>query len=70
MTYTSRLTKDFSENEDKNHANEESGLLSSSTNTGVTNNTNSEASSKTSETDSQTSTELNETLRKGHCLLN
>lgn len=36
-----RLTQDFSENENQNHSDIETGLLSSSTNTGVTDNTNS-----------------------------
>lgn len=55
------LTKDFGENEDKNHSDEESGLLSSTTDTSVTNNTDGETSSETSKTDGETSTELDET---------
>lgn len=35
------LTQDFSKNENQNHSDIETGLLSSSTDTGVTNNTNS-----------------------------
>jgi hypothetical protein len=54
-------TKDFSENEDENHADEESGLLSGTTDTGVTNNTDGETSGKTSKTDGETGTELDET---------
>jgi hypothetical protein len=56
-----RLTEDFSENEDENHADEESGLLSGTTDTGVTNNTDGETSGKTSETDGETGTKLDET---------
>lgn len=54
------LTQDFGENENKNHADEESGLLSSSTDTSITDNTNCETSSETSKTDGETSTELDE----------
>ena len=61
MTYALRLTKDFGENEDKNHADEESGLLGGTTDTGVTNNTDGETSGKTSKTDGETGTELDET---------
>jgi len=61
-------TQDFGENENQNHADEETGLLSSSTDTGVTNDTNGETSSETSETDRQTSTELDETSVEGHLL--
>jgi hypothetical protein len=53
-------TQDFSENENQNHADEQTGLLSSSANTSITDNTNGKASSKTGETDGKTSTELNE----------
>lgn len=38
-----RLTQDFSENENQNHSDVEAGLLSSSTNTGVTDDTNSKS---------------------------
>lgn len=54
-------TQDFSENENQNHSDEETGLLSSSSHTGITDNTNGKAGSKTSETDRETSTELDET---------
>jgi hypothetical protein len=57
---TGTRTQDFGENENKNHADEETGLLSGSSDTSITDNTNSETSSKTSETDGKTSTELNE----------
>jgi len=62
-------TQDFGENQNQNHADEETGLLSSSSNTSITNNTNSETSGKTSKTDGQTSTELNEASVKGQVLL-
>lgn len=62
-------TQDFGENENQNHADEKTRLLSTSTDTGVTNNTNSETSSETSETDSETSTELNETGVQAELLL-
>lgn len=54
-------TQNFGENENKNHANEESRLLSGTTDTSITNDTNSETSCKTGETDGETSTELDET---------
>lgn len=60
VTCCARLTQDFSENENQNHADEETGLLSGSSDTSITNNTDGEAGSKTSQTDSQTSTELDE----------
>jgi hypothetical protein len=48
------------------HSDEQPGLLSSTTNTSVTDDTNGEASGKTSETDGETSAELNEALCQGH----
>lgn len=54
-------TQDFGENENKNHADEESGLLRSASDTSVTDNTDGETSSHTGKTDGKTSTELNET---------
>jgi hypothetical protein len=62
-------TQDFGENQNQNHADEQTGLLSSASDTGVTNNTNSETSGKTSKTDRQTSTELDEASVKGQVLL-
>jgi hypothetical protein len=53
-------TQDFSENENQNHSDIESGLLSCSANTCVTDNTNGKTSCHTSQTDSETSSELNE----------
>jgi len=61
-------TQDFSENENQDHANEESGLLSSTTDTSITNDTDGEASSKTSQTDGQTGAKLYE-AREKWCLL-
>lgn len=63
------LTQNFGENENENHADEESGLLSSTTDTGVTNNTDRKTSSHTGKTDSETSTELNETSVEGVAIL-
>lgn len=40
-----RLTQDFSENENQDHSDVKTGLLSSSTDTGVTDNTNSKTES-------------------------
>lgn len=60
-----KLTEDFSENEDKNHADKESGLLSSTTDTSITDNTDGETGGKTSKTDGETSTELDETSVEG-----
>lgn len=62
-------TQNFSENEDQNHADKQTRLLSCATNTSVTDNTNGETSSETSETDSETSTELDETCVKRELLL-
>lgn len=64
-----RRTQDFSENENKNHADEETGLLGSSSNTSITNNTNGETCSETSKSDGETSTELNETSEQRKILL-
>merc|ERR1712107_659670 len=54
-------TESLRENEDQNHTDEKLGLLSSGTNTSVTNNTNSNTSGKTRETDTKTSTQVSET---------
>ena len=62
-------TQDFGENENKNHADEETGLLSSSSNTSITNNTNGKTGSETSKSDGETSTELNETSEQRKVLL-
>ena len=52
------------------HSDEKTRLLRGTTNTSITDDADSEASSKTSETDRQTCTELNETLVQGHLQLN
>ncbi|KAK1253666.1 hypothetical protein MKX07_001743 [Trichoderma sp. CBMAI-0711] len=52
-----------------NHSNEEARLLSSSTDTGITDNTNGKTSSETSKTDGETSTELDETSVQREILL-
>lgn len=64
-----KRTQDFSENENKNHSDEESGLLSGTTDTSITNDTNSETGSETSKTDRETGTELDETGEEGKLLL-
>lgn len=62
-------TEDFSENENQNHSDEETGLLGSSSDTSITDNTNGETSGETSKTDGETSTELNEASEQGKILL-
>jgi hypothetical protein len=54
------LTQDFSENENQNHSDEQPGLLSGSSYTSVTDNTDGETSSHTRQTDRETGTELDE----------
>lgn len=53
-------TQDFSENEDQNHTDEQSGLLGSTTDTGITDDTDGETGGQTGESYSQTSTEMDE----------
>ncbi len=67
--FRQKLTQDFGENENQNHSDKEAGLLGSSSDTSVTNNTNGKASGKTSKTDRQTSTELDETSVQRKLLL-
>lgn len=62
-------TQDFGENENQNHSNKETRLLSGSTDTGITDDTNGKASSETSKTDRETSTELDETSVQREILL-
>ena len=64
-----KRTQDFSENEDQNHADEQSWLLSGTTHTSVTDNANGEASSKTCKTDRQTSAKLDEASEQRRLLL-
>jgi hypothetical protein len=61
-------TQDFSENENQNHSDIESGLLSCSANTCVTDNTNGKTSCHTSQTDGETCSQLNETSVQGDLL--
>ncbi len=63
------LTQNFGENENQDHADEKSWLLSSSSDTSVTHDTNGKSGSQTSETDSETGTELNEACEEGIILL-
>ncbi len=53
-------TQDFGENEDKNHADEQPGLLGSSSHTSVTDDSNGKSGSHTRKTDGQTGAELDE----------
>lgn len=62
-------TQDFGENKDQDHADKQPGLLGSTTNTSITDNSDSETSSHTSKTDSETGTELNEVLEERRVLL-
>jgi hypothetical protein len=62
-------TQNFGENEDKNHSDEEPGLLGSSADTSITDNADGETSSHTGKTDSETSTELDEVGEEGRVLL-
>ena len=63
------LTQNFGENENQDHADEKSWLLSSSTDTSVTDDTNGETGGQTSEADGETGTELDETSEETVVLL-
>ena len=63
------LTQDFGENEDKDHADEESGLLSSASHTSISNNADSKAGGQTRQADAETSAELEEGSKQGQILL-
>ena len=63
-------TQNFSENEDKNHADEEPGLLSRAAHTGVTDYADCKPGCETSETDGEAGAELGEALREGHVGVN
>ena len=54
-------TKDLGENEDEDHADEETRLLSRSSDSGVTHNANGVSGSKTRQADGQTSSQMYET---------
>ena len=62
-------TQDFGENENKNHADEETRLLGGTPDTGITDDTNGEARGETGETDRETGTELDKGSVEGHDLL-
>lgn len=68
-TVIARLTQDFGENEDKNHSDEETGLLRGSSDTSITDNANGETGSETGKTDGQTGTELDEAREERDVLL-
>lgn len=53
-------------NEDQDHTNEEPGLLGSSSDTSVTNDSNGESGGETGETDGETSSKLDESGVEGH----
>ena len=59
-------TQNLGENEDKDHADEETRLLGGTTDTGVTDNTDSKPSGQTGQTDRETSTELDEACVERH----
>lgn len=61
MSSGAKLTQDFGEDENQNHADKETGLLSSSSDTSVTDDADGEACSKTGQTDRETCTKLDET---------
>lgn len=63
------LTQDFGKNKNQNHSDEETGLLGSSSDTSITNNTDGKTSSETSETDRETGTKLNEASVEREILL-
>jgi hypothetical protein len=67
--FREQLTQDFCENENQNHADKETGLLGSSSDTGIADNTNGEPGGKTSKTDRQPSTELDESSIQRKLLL-
>lgn len=54
-------TQNFGKNQDQNHTNEQSWLLGGTSDTGITDDTNSKAGSQTGQTDGQTGTQLDET---------
>jgi hypothetical protein len=62
-------TQDFGENEDKNHSDEESGLLCGSADTSIADDSDGETSSHTRETDGETGAELDEVGEEGRVLL-
>jgi len=63
------LTQDFGENENQNHADEETRLLGSATDASIADDADGKASSQTGETDGETGAELDEPLVERHDLL-
>ena len=61
-------TQDFGENENQNHSDEQPGLLGSSSDTSISNDSDSETSSHTRKTDGKTSAKLNEALEERNVL--
>ena len=61
--------QDFSKNENKNHTDVQTWLLSRPADTSVTHDTDRETGGETRETDTQTSSELDESGEEGHLLL-
>lgn len=62
-------TQDFCENQNQDHTDEQSWLLSSTSDTGVTNDTDGETCSQTGQTDRQTCTQLDESSVQSLLLL-
>lgn len=61
-------TQHFGENENENHADKETGLLSGTTHASITDNSNGKAGGETGQTDGKTSTELDEAGEKSFFL--
>jgi hypothetical protein len=59
-------TQNLGENQDQDHPDEQPGLLSGSSDTGVTDDSDSETGGETGETDRETGSELDETGVEGH----
>lgn len=59
-------TKNFGENEDKDHADKQPGLLGRTPDTGITDDTDRKAGGETGETDRETGAELDEAGVEGH----
>lgn len=62
-------TQNFGENENQDHSDEESWLLSSTAHTSISNNADGETSSQTGQTHGQTGAKLNEASEEGCRLL-
>lgn len=66
--YRGLRTQNFRENEDQNHANEQSRLLGSASDTRISNDPNGKSSCQTCKTDGQPGTQLDETREEGDVL--